>query len=148
MYKNILIATDGSELAYKAVNHGTELAKAVGASITFVSVTEIWPAFEMASRIEQGDQYAVEAFERKAEEGAKAILASASALADEQGVSSETIHIADAKPSRGILATADKFACDLIVMASHGHSGLTKMLLGSVATEVMTQSKVPVLICR
>jgi nucleotide-binding universal stress UspA family protein len=51
-------------------------------------------------------------------------------------------------PADGILETAEQSGCDLIVMGSHGRRGLAKFLLGSQATEVLTRSKVPVLICR
>ena len=48
MYKQILIATDGSELAAKAVSHGIALAKEHKASVSVVTVTDIWSAFDMA----------------------------------------------------------------------------------------------------
>ena len=56
MYKNILIATDGSELARKAVTHGLALAKAVNAPVTIVAATEIWSAREMAAQVRTDTQ--------------------------------------------------------------------------------------------
>ena len=54
MYKNILIATDGSDFAKTAVDHSIQLAKAVGSSITIVTVTKIWTALDMAQRAKVG----------------------------------------------------------------------------------------------
>ena len=51
-------------------------------------------------------------------------------------------------PSGGLLEAAGNVGCDLIVMASHGRRGVAKLLLGSQATEVLTHSPVPVLVCR
>ena len=64
------------------------------------------------------------------------------------GVACATRHIADQLPAEGILAACQKHGCDLIVMASHGRRGLSKLLLGSQANKVVTLSSVPVLVCR
>ena len=52
------------------------------------------------------------------------------------------------QPAEGIIDTAQAEGCDLIVMASHGRSGLARVLLGSQASKVVTLSPVPVLVCR
>ena len=67
--------------------------------------------------------------------------------AKEAGVACETVHASDF-PAEGIIATAKDKGCDLIVMASHGRRGLSKLILGSQATRVLALSTVPVLICR
>ena len=54
MYQHILIATDGSESATKALEHGLELAKRVGARVTVVTVTEPWSPFDMAQEAREG----------------------------------------------------------------------------------------------
>jgi len=59
-----------------------------------------------------------------------------------------TKHVRDRLPAEGILEAANTLGCDLIVIASHGRGGLSKMLLGSVAAEVLTLSSISVLICR
>jgi nucleotide-binding universal stress UspA family protein len=64
------------------------------------------------------------------------------------GVSCETLHVKDRHPGEGIIETAREKACDLIVMASHGRRGLGRLILGSVANEVVTHSTIPVLIYR
>jgi hypothetical protein len=63
MYRNILIATDGSDLAGKAVDHGVMLAKEMGASVVFVTVTEIWSELAMGAEWTQGAPNPIEQFE-------------------------------------------------------------------------------------
>ena len=148
MYGKILIATDGSELAGKAVEHGLRLAKSVGASVVFVTVTEVWSALEIAEDLEERSLDAVQAYETAAARSAAAILEDATARAETAGVAFETRHVKDRKPAEGIMDTAELEECDLIVMASHGHRGLKKMLIGSQTAEVITLSKRPVLVLR
>lgn len=148
MYTRILIATDGSELAGKATDHGLRLAKSVSATAVVVTVTESWSAFEMASNIESGKRDAVAAYEGAAKSAALAILEAVAAQAESIGVICETRHVSDQRPAEGILDTAILEECDLIVMASHGRRGIQKMLLGSQTAEVIALSKTPVLVLR
>ena len=145
MYKHILIATDGSELAGKAVAAGFDLARQLEAQVTVVTVTEPWPAF-VAGDATFG--FPIDDYEKAANESATNILSGVSKLARKAGINCVTVHDKDQYPSEGILKTAVKNGCDLIVMASHGRRGLGRLLLGSVATKVVTDSTVPVLICR
>jgi nucleotide-binding universal stress UspA family protein len=148
MYKHILIATDGSELATKAVAHGLTLAKEQNAPVTVVTVTEPWSALDMAHEARLGHRNPLGDYEAAAAAGAKHVLDQAAALAKQQGVTCEVIHVPDQHPADGIIATAKAKGCDLIVMASHGRRGVDRVLLGSQANEVLTHSKVPALIVR
>ena len=76
MYKNVLIATDGSELADKEVSNGLALAKELGSNVLIVTVTELWSALEMASRLDE-DREAVQHYEENAAEWAQNILSAA-----------------------------------------------------------------------
>ena len=146
MYKHLLIATDGSELAGKAVSNGLALARELNASVTAVTVTEPWPPVEMAAKMEQGKLHPIEDFEKGVANWANGVLAGVAAKAKEMGVACETVHIADHHPADGIIETSRTRDCDLIVMASHGRRGVKKLLLGSVANEVLAHSSMPVLI--
>jgi len=148
MYRNILIAIDGSDLAGKAVEHGVRLAREMGAAVTFVTVTEMWSALEMAAEVGGGTANPMEAFEEMAEKSAQEILAAAKAVGQEAGIDCETLHVLYRAPAEGIITTANEKGCDLIVMASHGRRGLNRILLGSQTTEVLAHSKVPVLVVR
>jgi nucleotide-binding universal stress UspA family protein len=88
------------------------------------------------------------AYEKAAVETASRVLASVVELARKSDVACATVHAKDQHPAEGILDTAKKAGCDLIVMASHGRRGLGRLLLGSEAVKVLTHSTVPVLICR
>jgi len=145
MYKHILIATDGSELAGKAVATGFDLARQLGAQVTVVTVTEPWTAF-VTSETTFG--FPVDEYEKTANESASRILSGASKLARKADIHCATVHAKDQFPAEGILEAANKNHCDLIVMASHGRRGLGRLLLGSQAVRVLTHSTVPVLICR
>jgi len=148
MYKNILIATDGSELATRGLAHGLDLAKALGAPVTVVTTTETWSTHEMAHQVARNNHNPIEQFEKDAAAASEKILALAREAAEQRGVSCECVHVADQHPADGILQTATSKGCDVIVMASHGRRGVQRVLLGSVASEVLGHSKVPVLIVR
>ena len=145
MFKHILIATDGSDLAERAAAHGLELARLLGAKVTAVAVTEPWAAVvtgEAAFGLPPAD------YEKGVIELAATVLARVAEMAKAAGLQCATVHVKDHFPDAGILAAAKDGGCDLIVMASHGRRGVARFLLGSVASRVVALSPVPVLICR
>jgi nucleotide-binding universal stress UspA family protein len=144
MYKHILIATDGSELAGKAVAAGLALARALGAKVTAVTATEPWSSMVLG---EPALAFPIEEFEKAANENAERILERVRSAAKDAGVACDAVHIYDF-PAEGIVEAAKAKGCDLIVMASHGRRGLSKLVLGSQATRVLALSPVPVLVCR
>ena len=145
MFKHILIATDGSELAGKAVAAGFALARELGAKVTAVTVTEPWTALVSG---DAGIGFPVDEYEKAANENAAHILTTVSKLARKADIACSTVHAQDQFPAEGILEAAKSNNCDLIVMASHGRRGLGRLLLGSQAVKVLTHSNIPVLICR
>lgn len=144
MYKHILVATDGSELAEKGVAAGLALAQVLKAKVTAVTATEPWTAMMPG---EAAVAFPVEEYEKAGAENAARILSAVSTMARSQGVPCETVHV-NGFPAEAIVETAKAKECDLIVMASHGRRGLSKLLLGSQATRVLTLSSMPVLVCR
>ena len=148
MYKNILIATDGSEFADKAVTEGLALAEALDASVKLVTITEPLSALEISAAAEGGIMDTLDDYHKRAEEEAKNILSAIASTAKYRGLTCETIHVPDQHPAEGIIASAKDKKCDLIIMASHGRRGIKKFILGSVANEVVTHSTIPVLIIR
>ena len=145
MYKRLLIATDGSELAEKAVRSGLSLAKNLGAAVVAVTATEPWTAMTHGEGF--AFSFPVEEYEKAAAERAEQILGKVRADAQKMAVACETVHVNDF-PAEAILATATAKQCDLIVMASHGRRGIARLLLGSQAAQVVAISTIPVLICR
>jgi nucleotide-binding universal stress UspA family protein len=145
MFKHILIATDGSELAGKAIAAGFDLARQLRAKVTAVTVTQPWTAI---AKGEAAIGFPLEEYEWSANETASRILSGVSTMARKADINCATVHAKDQYPSEGILEMAKKNGCDLIVMASHGRRGLGRLLLGSEAVKVLTHSTLPVLICR
>lgn len=148
MYQRILIATDGSELASKAVAHGIALAKDLKVPVSVVTVTEAWSAFDLGRMSQLGSKNPIAQYEEIATAAANNVLEKAAQVAKSQGVACEKVHVRDKYPAEGIIATAEEKGCDLIVMGSHGHRGIDRLLVGSQANQVLTHSKVPTLIVR
>jgi nucleotide-binding universal stress UspA family protein len=144
MYKHILIATDGSDLAGKAVTSGLELARHLKAKVTAVTASEPWSAMVTG---EAAFAFPIEEYEKSAAENAARILSAVSEAAKKRDVPCETVHVNDF-PAEAIIDTAKTKGCDLIVMSSHGRRGIARVLLGSQANRVLTLSTIPVLVCR
>lgn len=148
MYKHLLVATDGSELAAKAVQHGAALAKALGAKLTVVTVTDPWSVLEMAQKAEERKADPIGAYEKHAADWAASVLSQAAASVSAIGGACETLHIKDMHPSEGILAAAKARGCDAIVMATHGRRGIRRMVLGSQAGDVIANAPVAVIVVK
>ena len=147
MFKNILIATDGSDLAAKAVEQGILFAKEIGAKITAVTVTEPFPSHLLAAEPNQFGDAPIE-YKKHAEAHAEKVLDTVSAAAKSTGVICETLHVEHAQVYQAIIDAASARKCDLIVMASHGRRGVSAVVLGSETVKVLTHSKIPVLVYR
>ncbi len=111
-------------------------------------MTEAWSSFDLAREVRHGNQNPIAQYEEIATKAANQILEKASQVAKSHGVTCELIHVQDQHPAEGIVKAATEKGCDLIVMASHGRRGISRVLLGSQANEVVTHSKVPTLIVR
>ena len=142
MYRHILIPTDGSELSEHGVAQGLALAKSLGAKVSAIFVVE--PFSEVTGRFLE----AVATYVELRKEQATSALDRAANAAKEAGVSCETIQLENAQPHQAIIAAAEDKGCDLIVMSSHGLSGLSVLLIGSVTNKVLTHAKTPVLVCQ
>lgn len=148
MYANILLSTDGSDVARKGVEHGIALAKALKAKATVVTVTEPLP-IDYGGGFDSGwvpSQEDIDSFDAACKQRADKVLDQARAMADRSGLSVELLHVPNAHPATAIVDTAKSRGCDLIVMASHGRRGLRKLFLGSQTSEVLVNGSVPVLV--
>ena len=145
MYTNILIPTDGSELAGKAIQHGIALAKRIGAKATALTVSPPFHTFTTDAQMieDTPDQYKVRMYKQ-----AQKTLGAATDAAQAAGIACETIQVEHEHPYRAIIDTAESKDCDLIVMASHGRHGISAIDLGSETVKVLTHSKIPVLVHR
>ena len=141
MYKHILIPTDGSPLSANTIEQGIGLAKFLGAKVTGITVSI---PFHTAALDPLMVSDTAEQYKKDCEDRAEKFLGTIRLAAKAAGVQCEVVH-ATADPHEGIIDTAISRGCDLICMASHGHRGVSALVLGS---ETLTHRKIPVLICR
>lgn len=149
MYARILIATDGSDLADRALEHGFQLAKLAGSEVTIVTVTEpvtiVGGGYaSVAGGVIDPLPELVEAQEK----AAKDMLDRAAKRAAEQGITAKTILVDNSFAAEGIVETAKSIGAELIVMGSHGRRGLNRLLLGSQTNNVLAHTTIPVLVTR
>ena len=141
MYRHILVATDGSALSNSAIRQGVALAKALNSRLTAIAVLAPYTPGNTAISALKGFSAAVRKEARRS-------FAAFNAEARAQGVRATATSVVGGEPWKAILLAARSRKCDLIVMASHGRSGLAGVLLGSETTKVLTHSAIPVLVCR
>jgi len=145
MYANILIATDGSELAGKAVQHGIALAKRIGAKATALTVL---PPFHTLTTDARMIEDTPASYKARMRESADKTLGAVAVAARTAGVLCETVQVEHEHPYQAIIDVAEAKGCDLIAMASHGRHGISALVLGSETGEVLTHCKIPVLVHR
>ncbi len=146
-YTHLLVPTDGSERSDVAMGHALELAKAIGARITVLHAQPNVPIPVMGMG-EMLDARTIDALMEANRNDTERILAVAQEQARAAGVAASRESVISDLPHRAILDAADRLGCDLIVMASHGRSGLTGLLLGSETQRVLVHAPCPVLVVR
>jgi len=146
MYKQILVPTDGSDLSRAAVRQAIQMARSLNAHLTVLYVQPECPkplggeAFTMGPFKEE--------FLRQSAAAANEILTQAKLEVEQADIRCKCCTATSDEPWLVIIATAKNEGCDLILMASHGRSGLSGLLIGSQTQKVLTHCKVPVLVCR
>lgn len=147
MYKRILVATDGSELSGKAVDHAIALAKVHGSELVVLKVTLVraedhWDGQMRRSAVEKAEE------DRRWVAASQAMVDGVKAAAEAAGVQATAVTERSNFIADTVIEVAKKRQCDLIVMASHGRRGLARVLLGSETQHVLTHSHIPVLVLR
>jgi len=147
MYRKLLIPTDGSPVARRAVLYGIRLARALGARVTALHVAP--PAVPLQYRGVIPIRYVEpEACARAIEQSARRHLAYAERAARTASVPFKGVTVVSDFPAETIIAAAQREKCDLIFMGSHGRRGFRSSLLGSQTQKVLSRSKIPVLVSR
>lgn len=146
MFKNILLATDGSAAAEHAAKIAAGMARTHGAKLTALYVVDPYPYLGIGESNPLGFQaYMSAAHEHAAQAHAKvAELCSQG----ESPVALQARISEDLSASAGIVQMARDEGADLIVMGSHGRTGLARLMVGSVTAKVLAESTVPVLVVR
>lgn len=142
MYKKVLIPLDGSPLAECVLGHLMSLAKSgnIG-EVILLGVVEIPPGWAK----EGIDFYAVRDINI---EETNVYLSQVKEKLVKEGISAVTTSVLVGKPADLINETAKKFGADLILIATHGHTGISKWVFGSVADRVVHYSQIPVMVIR
>jgi len=147
MYKRILIPTDGSKVARKAITGGIELARELRASVVGYYALEALDRGFYAEGV-SARPIAIKRFRESLAKQGEQYLAEIGDACKAAGVACESVISTPASPYQGIIEAARKKRCDLIFMASHGRGALATLLLGSVTQKVLAHSKIPVLVHR
>jgi nucleotide-binding universal stress UspA family protein len=146
MFKNILLATDGSAASEQAARLAVSLAREGAARLTALYVIDPYPYLGVGEASAVGFQaYMGHAYEHAAQAHARvtALCANSGGNVDLQLRRGE-----DASAAENIVRTAVQEDADLIVVGSHGRTGIPRLMLGSVAAKVVAQSPLPVLVAR
>lgn len=144
-YQNILVPIDGSDIAYSAIQHAAEIAKAFGSELTAISIVADDP-FAAADFYYSTDM--LKEYIADATKNAEEALSKAQQLTEQLGVKIQTKVIRDVVSATTVTKIAESSKTDLIVMGSHGRKGFQKFFLGSFAQEVLGQTQIPVLIVK
>jgi nucleotide-binding universal stress UspA family protein len=146
MFKHILLATDGSPCSERAATVAVDLARVHGAKITALYVVDPYPYLGIG----EANPYGFQAYMSAAQELGAQAHAKVTAMCSAGGTAVQMTPrvVEDVTAYRGIVETAQTEGADLIVVGSHGRTGLPRVLLGSVASKVVAQASVPVLVVR
>jgi nucleotide-binding universal stress UspA family protein len=144
MFQRILVPTDGSEITGRAVAIAIGLAKSVGAEIFTLCVKEPFPYGAVAEMQPTPPQEFFDAQERTATKNVRTVADACEAA----GIVCHAQTVEGVQPWEAIVAHATEQRCDLLVMGSHGRSGLASLFLGSETNDVLKHTTVPVLVVR
>jgi nucleotide-binding universal stress UspA family protein len=145
MYKKILVPLDGSELAGCVLDHVRALVKAGSAGeVTLFNVVKVdirWAEL-------YGQNFDINGMREALFASAMKYLAKIESQLNSEGIKVKTESLEANSPAYKITEYAQKNGMDLIIMGTHGYTGLKKMIMGSVASGVLNSSPVPVLLIR
>ncbi len=144
MFKHLLVPIDGSPTAELAVDKAIGMAKAFGSAVTAIYVVDPYPFTGVGADFAYGQGQYLNA----AKAAATDALSHARKQMEQAGVKVTTATVEAHAVWRGILGAADSGGADLIVIGSHGRTGIEKLVLGSVAQKVVSNSTLPVLLVR
>lgn len=146
MFKHILLATDGSAASDHAAALAVGLARTHGCKLTALYAVDPYPYLGIGEVNPMGFQ----AYMATAQEHAASAHAKVAALCNEGGapVELQARMLEEVAVASGIVQTALSEGADLIVVGSHGRTGIARLMLGSVAAKVVAESSVPVLVAR
>jgi nucleotide-binding universal stress UspA family protein len=148
MFKKILIPTDGSPLSAQAANAGVCFARSIGAEVVALHVTQPFAATIGFDGMAAAYAITDEDYEKASSEQSQRYLKSVMDRASTAGVHGTSRAVSNFNVADGIVQASVDAGCDLIFIGSHGRSGLSRLLLGSVTAKVLSLAHVGVLVYR
>jgi len=148
MFKKILIPTDGSALSAQAANKGVCFARSIGAEVVALYVTQPFAATVGFDGMAAAYAITDEDYDKTAAEQAKKYLKAVLDRAETAGIKASGKAVSNFNVADGLVQAAEEEGCDLIFIGSHGRSGLSRLLLGSVTIKVLSLAKTAVLVYR
>ena len=146
-YRHLLVPTDGSAIAAKAVEAAIAFAKGYGAKITFLTALPPYRGhYDAEGRFDSA--VTVDEHERLTRKRAEQVLGAPVQAALAAGLECETLCLQNERAWQAILDAAELCKCDLIVMSSHGRRALDALMHGSVTHDVLARSRIPALVYR
>lgn len=149
MYRHILVPTDGSLVSARAEKAAVDIAKKFRARITVIHVMAPYSPHRAGEVRALGTAPLTRAeYTQLAEKRGKAAVRRVVTRAKRAGVKVDIAVPLDDSPADALVRAAEQGKCDLIVMASNSRAGLERIFLGSVAAEVLSGTRTPVLVCK
>ena len=142
MYRKILVPLDGSELAERALVEAEQLARMFGAEIILFEVVPFMPIYgspELVTPL---------IVDEKQKESVEAYLAKVAGGLKQKGFNVASMVKTGQQVALEIIDFAKERGVDLIIMCTHGRSGITRWVLGSVTLKVLTRAETPILLIR
>lgn len=143
--RHVLVATDFSDASAVALNYGRELARTFGATLHVIHAVDL-----LAARIpmSQGHGYDLDHLQKEIEESARTAIAELVTDEDRSKLQTHEAVVAALSPSEAILDYARDKMIDVIVIGTHGRTGLSRLVMGSVAERIVRNAPCPVLTVR
>ena len=149
MFRNILVPTDGSAMSRRTVRRAVRLAKEQKARVTGLWVGPVWqPSLYAYDESVPAGFISPRQFAASIRRIAARRLGAVRKTAAAAGVRCKTVSARSNFPHMEIIKAARRNRCDLIVMASHGRRGISRLLLGSQTAMVLAYARIPVMVCR
>lgn len=145
MYKKLFVPVDGSELSHRAMDGSIELAKQLGAEVTGFVVEPDLPLSVISGDAHVSTER-IHNHELKNETHAKALLGQFEQRAKAAGVSFTGHHVTAYSVAQSIIDEAEAAGCDMIVMVTHGRGPVGEFIFGSHSKNIISRSKLPVLV--
>lgn len=148
MVAHVLVPTDGSDIAGKAVAQAVAIAKALKAKVTAFHAYPEYRAVSLYEYMGPIGEISRREYLAAAKATASGYVESVTKAARAAGLEADSVAVASDHPHEAIIRAAKRRKCDLIIMASHGRRGISGLLLGSVTQKVLLHSRIPVLVVR